>query len=97
MMGQLTSRWRNIAWLRMGHRKMDLILERQTEMREDLTIVKKILTGNGEPSKGLVVRFDRVEQAFLTRKKFTIAMILSGSAGLLSFGGSIILYLMRTV
>ena len=34
------------------------LLER---MSEDLKFVREILTGNGDPSKGLIVRIDRVE------------------------------------
>jgi hypothetical protein len=63
-------------------------------MRE-ITTVKEILTGNGNPSRGLVVRFDRVEQSFLANKRFGFRMLLAGSAAVLSFFGSIALLVVR--
>lgn len=35
--------------------------ESQT-MREDIADIKELLTGNGDPSKGIIVRVDRLEQ-----------------------------------
>lgn len=35
----------------------------------DVRFTKQILTGNGEPSKGLVIRFDRVERTTAFQNK----------------------------
>ncbi len=61
--------------------KLDLIIERQAETNKDVATVKEILTGNGDPSKGLVVRFDRVEtwvgNAKAAKSKLVWAVITS--------------------
>jgi len=75
--------------------KIELILANQAEVREDVTIVKKILTGNGDPTKGLIVRFDRVEQSFLANRKFGMAMLIAGGTGVLSLVGSLGLLIVR--
>jgi hypothetical protein len=75
--------------------KIELILSNQAEVREDVTVVKEILTGNGDPTKGLVVRFDRVEQSFLSNKKFGMAMLIAGGTGVLSLIGSLVLFGVR--
>lgn len=75
--------------------KIELILSNQAEVKDDVTTVKKILTGNGDPTKGLIVRFDRVEQSFLSNKKFGMAMLIAGGTGVLSFVGSLGLLLVR--
>ena len=38
-------------------------------MREDVKLVKHLLTGNGEPEKGVVLRLDRLEQTEKSRGK----------------------------
>jgi hypothetical protein len=40
-----------------------LILQRLDSMGNDVKLVRELLTGNGEPSKGLIVRVDRLEQS----------------------------------
>lgn len=75
--------------------KLDLLLMNQREVREDLTSVKEILTGNGDPSKGLIVRFDRVEQGWMGHKNFTTKMALAAGTGLFSLVGSIALFVVR--
>jgi hypothetical protein len=75
--------------------KLDVIVHNQQEVREDLTTVKEILTGNGDPTKGLIVRFDRVEQGWLGHQKFAGKMAIAAGTGLLSFAGSLVLLIMR--
>lgn len=53
-----------------------LISEVRQWRREQRTM-NEILTGNGEPAKGLVLRVDRIEQTHGRQKAYT-AMALSG-------------------
>jgi len=32
-------------------------------IEDDVKVIKELLTGNGDPSKGLIIRVDRLEQA----------------------------------
>lgn len=41
------------------------------DLSTDTAIIKKVLLGNGEPEKGMVVRFDRVEQLQSVYSKLT--------------------------
>lgn len=50
--------------------KLDLI-------HSDLKIVKEIVTGNGDPKKGLVVRVDRLEQISKLRKTIYGAVLVA--------------------
>ena len=75
--------------------KLDMILENQNYQKDKLKQIDKILRGNGDPSKGLVVRFDRVEQAHLADqagKKRNAAM---AATALLGFLGSLALLVIR--
>lgn len=57
------------------------LIENQEANGKKLDKVVTILEGNGDPRNGLVVRFDRVEQQFLTdrREKSRIKMLLVGA------------------
>lgn len=57
------------------------IAEGQEANSKKLDMVVQILTGNGDPSAGLVVRFDRVEQRFLAdvKEKSRIKLLLIGA------------------
>lgn len=48
-------------------------------VRADVKTVKELLTGNGSPEKGIVVRLDRVEVA-QKRHRFVIATIFTAFA-----------------
>jgi hypothetical protein len=43
------------------------IEDKLTQVQKDLYMVKVIVAGNGDPSKSLVLRFDRLEQAAARR------------------------------
>ena len=42
--------------------KADHLTNQIDNIKDDLTTVKHLLTGNGNPSSGVIVRLDRVEQ-----------------------------------
>lgn len=47
----------------------------------DTKLIKELLTGNGDPSKGMIVRMDRLEQREESRSKLvSIAIGVSGTA-----------------
>lgn len=48
-------------------------------VRDDVKTVKELLTGNGTPEKGIIVRLDRVEVA-QKRYKFVIATLFAAFA-----------------
>lgn len=52
----------------------EVLAEKIDRLGEDVVVVKELLTGNGEPSKGLVVRVDRLEQVE-SRRKWTVRAI----------------------
>lgn len=56
-------------------------------MEKDLCIVKEILTGNGEPDKGIVVKVARLEQSMgAVRRLFWVVIgSLSTSVGALLY------------
>lgn len=55
------------------------------EIYKDVTEIKKILTGDGEPDKGLVVRHDRLERTVGAMVKtfwiFLSAIVTPGAIG----------------
>lgn len=71
------------------------IKDGQERQGEKLDKVCLILTGNGEPKKGLVLRFDRVEQSYLKEQgrktKFVLACIFAG----VTFIGGLGLFLVK--
>lgn len=46
-----------------------------SEIQKDVTTCQKLLSGNGDPEKGLVVQVDRIKQTLATQKKFTWAFL----------------------
>ncbi len=49
----------------MGMEEAQLLVELKEQMKsvsEDVRTIKSIMTGNGDPSKGFIVRLDRLEQ-----------------------------------
>lgn len=42
---------------------------------EDVKRCEKLLSGNGDPEKGVIVQLDRVKQTLATQKKFTWAFL----------------------
>jgi hypothetical protein len=58
-----------------------VIVQNQEDNSEKLNKLVTILEGNGDPRDGLVVRFDRVEQQFLTdrQEKSHMKKMLIGS------------------
>ena len=68
-----------------------LIVEQQKDNGEKLDKLCVIMTGNGDPSRGLILRFDRIEQWWLsyTKKKNRLAITLAGC--ILSFVCNIVL------
>jgi hypothetical protein len=84
--------------------KIDVVIHAQKATRDDIRVVKEILTGNGDPSKGLVVRFDRVEQEMKTLeveakadKKFKIKVLVGAGAGLLGLCTTVAVEVIRIV
>jgi len=71
--------------------------ENQEDMAKKLDTLCTIMTGNGDPSRGFVVRFDRMEQWWMsyTRKKTKIALAVATST--LSLIGSLALLVVRLV
>lgn len=47
----------------MSGSELKFLEQKLSQIAEDVSEIKEILTGNGEPSKGLIVRFDRIEQS----------------------------------
>ena len=58
-----------------------VLIKHQEANGKKLDKVVTVLEGNGDPSKGLVVRFDRVEQQFLIerREKSQLKLMLVGA------------------
>lgn len=54
------------------------------EMRESQRRIETLLTGNGDPSKGMIVRLDRLEQAHETQSKLIWSVVggLVGTIGI---------------
>jgi hypothetical protein len=40
-------------------------------VREDIEVLRKLLTGNGDPPKGIILRLDRLEQEYQRAKENT--------------------------
>jgi hypothetical protein len=56
---------------------------RITEIHKDVLLIKELLTGNGEPSKGVIVRLDRLEQS-RDNQKWTIRACVVASLSALA-------------
>lgn len=52
-------------------------------LREDVKKMLTLLTGNGEPERGIIIRLDRIEQ---WRKQINWGFILVGGAVILNAG-----------
>lgn len=77
---EMDARWTHI------HEKLDTILlesrasnTKMMVIEEEVKGLNEILTGNGEPSKGLIVRVDRVEQRHENTRWWIIALGTLGS------------------
>lgn len=51
------------------------------EIKEDISKILQYIEGNGQPERGLIVRFDRIEQSYQRQKKFTMAALVAGITG----------------
>jgi hypothetical protein len=61
-----------------------LIKDKLDTMQDDITLIKKILTGNGSPESGVIVRLDRIEQIQKRKTKVfwtTLAAAITGAIG----------------
>ncbi len=55
---------------------------------EDVKTIKTIITGNGDPAKGFVVRLDRLEQQAQSRNKWLDRIVSAIVAALVAAGFS---------
>jgi len=61
------------------------VIEAQlTQIAEDVAEIKEIISGNGDPSKGMIVRLDRLEQADSRRSWLTRTAVATSLAALAS-------------
>lgn len=58
----------------------EVIAEKLDQIAEKIDKIDTILTGNGDPSKGLIVRMDRLEQVE-SRRKWQIRTLAASFAG----------------
>lgn len=49
--------------------KLGAILANQENMSEDIHTIRRTMEGNGDPDSGMIVRVDRMYQAFLSEKR----------------------------
>lgn len=52
-----------------------LLEEKIDNLTEKVSLLNKLLTGNGDPEKGVIVRLDRVEQTQGRQRKFIWAIV----------------------
>ena len=55
-----------------------ILEDKITTIQKDIYEIKTLVAGNGDPSKGLVVRFDRMEQAH-ERRNWVVTTALGAS------------------
>jgi hypothetical protein len=61
----------------------DKILSAKVEaIADDVKVIRELLQGNGDPSKGLVVRVDRIEQREQSRKLWSRGIAAAAIAAL---------------
>lgn len=65
------------------------ILHEIERLRKDICVIGEHITGNGEPSKGLIVKVDRLEQAHESRKWWTQTAAGAALASLVTSAWSI--------
>lgn len=77
----------------MSTSTLQSIIERLDALKERVEDVAEVVTGNGDPSKGLIVRLDRVEQSMaqtahrLARwRSATLAIAMTVLGGLMTTG-----------
>lgn len=68
----------------MSRSHLETILERVTECRSDVAEIKEIVTGNGDPDKGLVVQVAKIRSEMNVGKWIilTVAGAIIGGMGL---------------
>ena len=59
-------------------------------IRQNVLLLTHLITGNGEPSKGLLVRTDRLEQDARRKEAWTKAAIGSSVAAVFAFIGLLV-------
>lgn len=57
--------------------QLEALRERVTRMDQNCETLNKILTGNGDPSKGLIIRLDRLEILQVRRTQFFGAAVVA--------------------
>ena len=75
--------------------KLALIIDNQKDDSHKLDRLCKILEGNGSPEKGLVLRFDRIEQWWLDAKKRRVKVTLAVIGASVSFAGSLAILVIK--
>jgi len=70
--------------LRAVGTKVEEIRINQQEFGEKLAVATEILTGNGTPEKGMVVRVDRVEQDHKIQSRWFWIIVPAAITGLIS-------------
>ena len=70
--------------LRVVCSKVEEVRMVQQDMHAKLNTTTEILTGNGTPEKGLVIRLDRVEQSHCTQSKWFWFIFPAALTGLAS-------------
>jgi hypothetical protein len=77
--------------------KLTKLEENQDDISEKLDRLTVLMTGNGDPEKGWTVRFDRVEQWWITYTKRKNRVGLAAFTAVLGFVGSLTLFIIRLV
>lgn len=71
--------------------------EKLDTLLSEVRTVRELLTGNGDPSKGLVVRVDRMER-FIAGVKAIAAWVLAPALGLIVAGaGAAVVWIIVTM
>ena len=79
------------------HATLKAVAENQQYQRKKLDKIDVLMSGNGSPEQGMIVRFDRVEQWWIdyTKKKNRMAVMMGTS--ILGFFGSVGLLVVRII
>jgi hypothetical protein len=70
--------------LEQVERKIDSTADKIDRLAEDVAAIRELVTGNGDPSKGMVVRQDRMEQTVARWTKLITVALGTAIAALVS-------------
>lgn len=70
-------------------------LQQLQEIKEDVSTIKELLTGNGTPHKGLLIRVDRLEQSAAIARRALWSVLTVLIVASIGFLGTAVVFIIK--